>query len=191
VTVLGTSVLLMILGYFTSIADSWKYEITAYPRSLNASDWLSHLHPDDISEVSKLWHRVLRGAGQINCEFRWLHPSDEGYSSAEDLVTWCSMAVAPELDEGGNVIRVFGAIVDISERKRAEAEKQRQFEEAVELRRQQENFIDMTSHEVPSCAGGDSDVDAQSAVRDFAILRYSLPMSNASESGVAGGHYPP
>jgi hypothetical protein len=58
------------------------------------------------------------------------------------------MDVAPELDEAGNVIRVFGAIVDISDRKRAEAEKQRQFEEAVELRRQQESFIDMTSHEV-------------------------------------------
>ena len=59
------------------------------------------------------------------------------------------MAVAPEMDDEGNLIRVFGAIVDISDRKRAEQEQKRRFEESVELRRQQENFIDMTSHEVP------------------------------------------
>ena len=58
------------------------------------------------------------------------------------------MAVAPEMDDEGNLIRVFGAIVDISDRKRAEAEQRKRLEESVELRRQQENFIDMTSHEV-------------------------------------------
>lgn len=58
------------------------------------------------------------------------------------------MAVAPEMDDEGNLIRVFGAIVDISDRKHAEQEQKRRLEESVELRRQQENFIDMTSHEV-------------------------------------------
>jgi len=58
------------------------------------------------------------------------------------------MALAPEMDDEGNVIRVFGAFVDISDRKRAEREQHQRLEEAVELRRQQENFIDMTSHEV-------------------------------------------
>lgn len=58
------------------------------------------------------------------------------------------MAVAPEMDDEGNLIRVFGAIVDISDRKRAEAEQRKRLEESMELRRQQENFIDMTSHEV-------------------------------------------
>jgi hypothetical protein len=58
------------------------------------------------------------------------------------------MAVAPEMDEEGNVIRVFGAISDISDRKRAESEQRQRLEEAVEHKRQQENFIDMVSHEV-------------------------------------------
>ena len=58
------------------------------------------------------------------------------------------MAVAPELDHEGNVIRVFGAISDISDRKRAESEQRQRLEEAVEHKRQQENFIDMVSHEV-------------------------------------------
>lgn len=101
-----------------------------------------------MEHVSKLWHRVLRGASTISCEFRWIHPPDEGYASSEDIVSWCSMAVAPEIDDEGNLIRVFGAIVDISDRKHAEQEQKRRLEESVELRRQQENFIDMTSHEV-------------------------------------------
>jgi len=58
------------------------------------------------------------------------------------------MAVAPEMDDAGNLIRVFGAIVDISDRKRAEAEQRKRLEESVKLRQEQENFIDMTSHEV-------------------------------------------
>lgn len=74
--------------------------------------------------------------------------SDEGYASSEELVSWCSMAVAPEMDDDGSVIRVFGAIIDISDRKRAESEQRKRLDEALELRRQQENFIDMTSHEV-------------------------------------------
>jgi hypothetical protein len=101
-----------------------------------------------VGDISKLWHRVLQGAPRINCEFRWIHPPDEGYSSSEDIISWCSMAVAPEMDDAGNLIRVFGAIVDISDRKRAEAEQRKRLEESLKLRQEQENFIDMTSHEV-------------------------------------------
>lgn len=67
---------------------------------------------------------------------------------AEEDVTWCTMAAAPELDDEGNLVRVFGAIADISERKRVETIQRQRLEEANELRRQQENFIDMISHEV-------------------------------------------
>jgi hypothetical protein len=91
------------------------------------------------------------------------------------------MAVAPEMDDEGNLVRVFGAIVDISDRKRAEHEQKRRLEESVELRRQQENFIDMTSHEVPSLIVVLT-VDAESVVCDIAIFRYSITMSYKGET---------
>ena len=87
------------------------------------------------------------------------------------------MAVAPEMDDEGNLIRVFGAIVDISDRKRAEQEQKRRLEESVELRRQQENFIDMTSHEVFVFVVMLT-VDAESIVCDIAIFRYGITMSD-------------
>jgi hypothetical protein len=148
---------------------------------LNPSNWLSHLHPDDVENISRLWYTVLRGPLSISCEFRWIHPPDEGYSSSEEIVSWCSMAVAPEMDDEGNLIRVFGAIVDISDRKRAEQEQKRRLEESVELRRQQENFIDMTSHEVLPFVVVLT-VDAEPIVCDIAIFRYGVAMSDKSET---------
>jgi hypothetical protein len=73
------------------------------------------------------------------------------------------MAVAPEMDGEGNVVRIFGAFTDISDRKRAEREQHQRLEEAVELRRQQESFIDMTSHEVIGSPKQSLTEDAQSS----------------------------
>lgn len=143
-----------------------------YPRSLNPSNWLTHIHPEDVSEVSKLWSQVLRGPLQIQCEFRWVTTAEDGHSS-EELIKWCSMAVAPEMDDEENVIRVFGAIVDVSDRKHAESEQRKRLDEALEMRRQQESFIDMTSHEVtpipPLSPPALFDSDVRCAIR---CLRY-------------------
>jgi len=58
------------------------------------------------------------------------------------------MSVYPEKDEAGNLKSIFGCITDISVQKRAEDFEKRRREEAVEMKRQQENFIDITSHEM-------------------------------------------
>jgi hypothetical protein len=59
------------------------------------------------------------------------------------------MTVNQETDQDdGTVRRAFGVIVDISDQKRSEREQETRLEEAVELKHQQENFIDMISHEV-------------------------------------------
>jgi signal transduction histidine kinase len=54
----------------------------------------------------------------------------------------------PEKDESGQLKSVFGSITNISPQKWAEGFQKRKMEEAVELKRQQENFIDITSHEM-------------------------------------------
>ena len=100
------------------------------------------------------------------------------------------MAVAPEMDDAGNLIRVFGAIVDISDRKRAEAEQRKRLEESLKLRQEQENFIDMTSHEVYPFKVILT-IDAKSVVCDPAVLRYSRTMSTASETETLPREYTP
>jgi hypothetical protein len=95
------------------------------------------------------------------------------------------MAVAPEIDDEGNLIRVFGAIVDISDRKRAEAEQRKRLEESMELRRQQENFIDMTSHEVRLLK-----VLTDNRCGTRCLRYYSLPIRLYSVSFVRSRSYP-
>lgn len=64
------------------------------------------------------------------------------------IQTWVLMSAYPEKDETGAVKAIFGCITDISEQKWAENFQKQRRDEAMELKRQQENFIDMTSHEM-------------------------------------------
>lgn len=61
---------------------------------------------------------------------------------------WIIAAAYPEKAEDGTVVGVLGCLTDISRQKWAEDFQKRKMLEAVELKRQQENFIDMTSHEM-------------------------------------------
>jgi hypothetical protein len=60
--------------------------------------------------------------------------------------TWIIAAAYPECLEDGTVVGILGCITDISRQKWMEGFQTRKMMEAVELKRQQENFIDMTSH---------------------------------------------
>jgi hypothetical protein len=55
------------------------------------------------------------------------------------------MSAYPERDENGQLKSVFGSITNISQQKWAEDFQKRRMEEAFESKRQQDNFIDMTS----------------------------------------------
>jgi signal transduction histidine kinase/CheY-like chemotaxis protein len=58
------------------------------------------------------------------------------------------MSAYPEKNGEGGLKSVFGSLTDISQQKWAEDFQKRRMEEAIELKRQQENFIDITSHEM-------------------------------------------
>jgi signal transduction histidine kinase len=58
------------------------------------------------------------------------------------------MSAYPEKNAEGGLKSVFGSLTDISQQKWVEDFQKRRMEEAVELKRQQENFIDITSHEM-------------------------------------------
>ena len=58
------------------------------------------------------------------------------------------MVTAPEYDDEGRLIGLTGSLMDVTEKKKMELLQQDRAEEAIELRRAQERFIDMTSHEM-------------------------------------------
>jgi PAS domain-containing protein len=93
------------------------------------------------------WGKLLRGE-PVWLELRLNHPF-----VAEEIVpgqkvegpTWIIAAAYPEKAEDGTVVGILGCITDISRQKWIEGFQTRKVVEAVELKRQQENFIDMTS----------------------------------------------
>ncbi|CAN9475438.1 unnamed protein product [Alternaria alternata] len=87
-----------------------------------------------------------------------------------------------ELDENGKVISIMGTLFDISHFKWAESVQRRRIDEALEAKRQQENFIDMTSHElrtVIQCADSVIASLQQLSGRQFARSKQPSDISKA------------
>ena len=84
----------------------------------------------------------IREGNMVPVEFRWKKHSGEPYNR------WVYIVSSPEFDEDGKMIAVSGVFTDVTSKKLAEEKEKARAEEAIELRRQQERFIDMTSHEM-------------------------------------------
>ena len=105
------------------------------------------LHDTDHPIMDREWKKLLGGA-TVSFELRLKSPF-----VAEEIVpgekvegfTWIIAAAYPERDINGAVIGILGCLTDISRQKWMEGFQTRKMMEAVELKRQQENFIDMTS----------------------------------------------
>lgn len=95
--------------------------------------------------VEREWLTLQRGAESITQEFRFMAARE---LNGHPIQTWALMSAYPEKDETGAVKAIFGCLTDISEQKWAENFQKQRRDEAMELKRQQENFIDMTSHEM-------------------------------------------
>jgi PAS domain S-box-containing protein len=86
--------------------------------------WLDALHPEDRERVARIWRDSVRTGAQIATEYRISHVSGEW--------RWTSARAVPLHDEDGSVRGWVGMNTDITERKRAEAERERQIREVVE-----------------------------------------------------------
>ena len=82
----------------------------------------------------------------ISLQLRFKHPWRDNNGNTGD--TWGLASAYPEKGPDGELKSIFGSITDISTQKFAEDLQKRRVEEAMELKRQQENFIDITSHEM-------------------------------------------
>ena len=126
--------------------DKW-YEISRVPKDLEGTnEWMDSVKDEDRDMLRNLWSDLVHDALPLNAEIRfqatWI---DQKGNKGE---TWALASAFPEKDADGRVKIIFGSITDISQQKWAEHFEKRRMEEAVEMKRQQENFIDITSHEM-------------------------------------------
>lgn len=133
-------------GRITYCNDSW-YEISRVPKESNSTDqWIEFVLDEDKKLVKQVWHDLVFKTKLANAEFRFKAPwLDRNGVLGE---TWVLLSAYPEKNDQGALKSIFGSITNISQQKWVEGLQKRKMEEAVELKRQQENFIDITSHEM-------------------------------------------
>ncbi|KAH7138538.1 hypothetical protein B0J11DRAFT_546282 [Dendryphion nanum] len=133
-------------GRITYCNDTW-YEISRVPKEPQKTDsWIDYVKDEDKDLIRNHWKALVEDTAAINIEFRFKTPWADRSGNQGD--TWVVFSAFPEKYEDGMLKGIFGSITNISPQKWAEGFQKRKMEEAVELKRQQENFIDITSHEM-------------------------------------------
>ncbi|KAG5981356.1 hypothetical protein E4U55_003012 [Claviceps digitariae] len=125
--------------------DMW-WQISRHRRSQDAeSDWMTSVRDEDVPRLEAAWDSLINEKVTVSLEFRFKCSQQ---SNGTTIDTWVLMSAFPEKKPDGTLKSIFGCITDISSQKWAEKVQNERREEAVELKRQQENFIDITSHEM-------------------------------------------
>ncbi|EFX01974.1 histidine kinase m1nbp [Grosmannia clavigera kw1407] len=112
--------------------------------------WLWCVIDEDRSLVNTSINTIVAGGEYQSMEVRLSKPwtIDDGAGNRIEAPRWIDATMLPIKDAKGNVISITGCATDVSLRK-WQLERERQVkEEAIESRRQQENFVDVTSHEI-------------------------------------------
>lgn len=124
--------------------DAW-YRLSNHPRNLPdhvAFSFMDLAHPEDQATIMSAWNTLVQGKC-VTFEMRW-----KSRPESTDDAQWVLSACVPVLDEDQNLVSIAGNTIDINGQKKLQEVQRRQIDEALEAKRQQENFIDMTSHEL-------------------------------------------
>ncbi|KAK8179324.1 hypothetical protein BC567DRAFT_295025 [Phyllosticta citribraziliensis] len=134
--------------------EKW-FELTGDTRE-DTGSWRSPLwqlmHPDDVPGVRVEWRKLMEEKTEVSFEFRIPRskvnrlprpPVDESFPC-----TWILCCAFSIVTEDGWLRSIVGSATDITAVKWAEGIQKRRMEDALEAKRQQENFIDVTSHEM-------------------------------------------
>jgi PAS domain S-box-containing protein len=98
---------------------------------------LSNVHPEDISQIRAFFEHVIADKQMDTNQYRRLHGRTNDYRWIEDTVV-------PQLDGAGRVISLFGVVRDVTERRRAEVEREVLHDSEREQRIRAETLADMT-----------------------------------------------
>jgi len=104
-------------GLTTFVNERWCEMTRLTERDAVGSSWSIGYHPDDVQRIEELWRREGTQAGEMRTDCR-LRPA------GRDLI-WAHLAVVPISASDGRPLGYLAAITNVSDRKRAEAERER------------------------------------------------------------------
>jgi PAS domain S-box-containing protein len=90
----------------------WGYAVGTFPGTYEA--FISRVHPDDRDALRKAGEAAVKGRTRFQHSYRVVWP--------DDSVHWVTSCGQFHFDADGKAVRSLGVVVDITERKRAEAE---------------------------------------------------------------------
>ncbi|MBD2510207.1 response regulator [Nostoc muscorum FACHB-395] len=136
-------------NYCTYLSKSW-YDFTGQREETSLGfGWLNAVHPEDYDEVRNIFLEASKRCEPFRMEYR-LHRKDGEYR-------WTIDAANPWFGVDGQFKGYIGSVIDITERKTAEAERDRLLEleqaartEAETANRIKDEFLAVLSHELRS-----------------------------------------
>jgi PAS domain S-box-containing protein len=104
-------------GYRTFVNKGWvEYTGITVEQSLG-SGWHAAIHPGDLKRVLGEWEAALASGKPMYYEARYQRVEDGQYR-------WFMVRVVPQRNKRGKIVKWFGTLTDIEDRKRAEEERE-------------------------------------------------------------------
>lgn len=131
-------------------ANDRFYEMTGHTRdSQYEMSWMDFILESSIQTMEEGWHLLVDEHLPWSGELQLKHPSVHSLNlHGEPIESWVLFSAHTEFGSDGSLRSIMGSITDISHLKWAQGLQNRRLQEAEETRRQQNEFIDITSHEM-------------------------------------------
>jgi formate hydrogenlyase transcriptional activator len=125
-------------------------------------DWDLFLHPDDRARVLAHWRRVVESGQEYEVEHR-LRRADGTYR-------WFQVRGRPQRDAQGHIIRWYNLVTDIDDRKRAEGQLERAFDEKAKSEAELRTIIDAIPQLIIAIGADGNFLSANQAVLEYTGL---------------------
>lgn len=99
-------------GQVDAVSSRWRAVTGGEPCDAMGTHWLSSLHPDDVASTQARWSQAIATKGVVDMEYR--------LRTANRCYRWFRARAAARLDETGEVLRWYGTLEDIHDRKLTE-----------------------------------------------------------------------
>ncbi|KAB8292244.1 hypothetical protein EYC80_007986 [Monilinia laxa] len=143
--------ILTVDGTALSANDLWRSQ-TKLDVGSSKVNWEGVLMPGEFERLTRAWAEVVEEKKARTLHTRidkpWKAPELNIDGEEQWTESHMMLAIYPDLDNEGNVSTIMSCITDISELKWSENQLRARMEQALEMKKQQERFIDMTSHEM-------------------------------------------